>query len=245
MFLRLKPFLYSLVFLLSLELISFRADLVFLIAVIFFFISLFTGKKLGGRWLFSILPAFFTIFSVALLYLISDFTEQQIFILLAFFMYYLACLGAFRLGEYKGDLTARGMIMAASMATIFFAFTASYGFYLNFLVPLYSLMIVYLVVALLVSYQYFRIINDNKKSVWIYSFLLALIMAELIWTMDFWPFGYLTTGVIALILYYVLWDLAQSYFLNLLSRKRVVANMVFFSVLIILVLLSSKWLPVI
>ena len=198
---------------------------------------------MGGRWLFSILPAFFTIFSIALIYLISDFAEQQIFILLTSFVYYLACLGAFRLKEYQSDLTARGMIMAASMVTIFFAFTAAYGFYLNFFVPLYFLMIIYLIVSLLVSYQYFRLINENKRTVWIYSFLLALIMAELIWTMNFWPFGYLTTGVIALILYYVLWDLVQSYFLNLLSRKRVVANMVFFSVLVILVLLSSKWLP--
>jgi len=64
-------------------------------------------------------------------------------------------------------------------------------------------------------------------------------MVELIWTMNFWPFGYLTTGVIALILYYILWDLTQSFFLKLLSKKRVVANMIFFSALIVIILLSS------
>ena len=107
-------------------------------------------------------------------------------------------------------------------------------------------MAVYLFITLLVSYQYFSIIKDgDRRTVWIYSLLLALAMVEIVWTINFWPFGYLTAGTIALILYYVLWDLIQSYFLNLLSRRRVVANMIFFSVIITLVLLSSKWIPVI
>ena len=209
-------------------------------------VAAYGGKKIGGKWFFAILPIFFTLSSVALLYLITLNFEQQIFILLAFGMYYLSLFGAYRLGLYADDRTAKGMNMAAMAATIFFTYTGAYGLYLNFLVPLYYLMFVYLMVTLLVSYQYFLIIKrDNRKTVWIYSFLLALIMTEIIWTMNFWPFGYLTTGVIALILYYVLWDLTQSYFLNLLSKKRVVANMVFFSVMIVLVLLSAKWIPVI
>jgi len=151
-----------------------------------------------------------------------------------------------RLGEYQGDQTAKGMNMAATIATIFFTYASFYGLYLNFLVPLYVLMVAYLVVTLLVSYQHFSIIkSDAEKTAWIYSFLLALVMSELIWTMNFWPFGYLTTGIVALILYYVLWDMIQSYFLNLLSKKRVMANAILFSILIFLVLLSSKWIPVI
>jgi hypothetical protein len=209
-------------------------------------ISAYGGRKIGGKWFFAVLPIFFTFSSVALLYLITLGFEQQIFIILSSAMYYLAMLSAYRLGLYAGDQTARGMNMASMATTIFFTYAGAYGLYLNFLVPLYYLMFVYLIVTLLVSYQYFLIIKSgDRKIVWMYSFLLALVMAEIVWTMNFWPFGYLTTGVIALILYYVLWDLAQSYFLNLLSKKRVVANIVFFSVMIVLVLLSAKWLPVI
>ena len=155
-------------------------------------------------------------------------------------------LGAYRLGKYNEDKTARGMNMAATSVTIFFTYASAYGLYLNFLVPLYALMIVYLLITLFISYQHFSIIKGGQKNlIWIYSFLLALVMAELVWTMNFWPFGYLTTGTAALILYYVLWDMTQSYFLNLLSKKRVVANMIFFSVLILMILASSKWIPVI
>jgi len=246
MFLKFRPLLQSFIFIFGLEFILFRPDSFMLVMIFLLMVSAYGSRKIGGRWFFSVLPIFFTFSSLALLYLITLEFEQQIFIALASVMYYLSLLGAYRLGIYAGDKTARGMNMAAMAATIFFTYAGAYGLYLNFFVPLYYLMLVYLIVTLLVSYQYFLIIQgDNKKRAWTYSFLLALVMTELIWTMNFWPFGYLTTGVIALILYYVLWDLVQSYFLNILSKKRVVANMIFFSVLTVMVLLSAKWLPVV
>lgn len=246
MFLKFRPLIYSLTFFASLEVIVLKDKFVIFIAFALFIISLYEGRKIGGRWLFAVLPVFFVLSSVAQLYLIGPAYEQHIFILLSSLMYYLSLYSAYRLGRYADDQTAKGMNMAATFATVFFTFSSAYGLYLNFLVPLYYLMLAYLIVTLLVSFQYFAIIKkDRRKLVWMYSFLLALIMAEIVWTMNFWPFGYLTTGVIALILYYVLWDLAQSHFLNLLSRKRVVANMVFFSTLVVLVLLTAKWIPVI
>lgn len=270
MFLKLKPLLFSLIFLAGLEAIALLRDYVLFVVLFLFLISIYQGRAIGQKWKFSVLPAFFTLSSVALLYLITLIYEEQIFIFLAFSLYYLSLLGAYRLGNYEKDKTARAMNMAATAATVFFTYAGIYGLYLNFAVPLYFLMLVYLVVTLLVSYQYFSIIyphnnsteninialnknnvigaeinKENKKIVWTYSFILALVMAELVWTINFWPFGYLTSGVIALILYYVLWDMVQAHFLNLLSKKRVAANLIFFSLIISLVLLSSKWIPVI
>lgn len=246
MFLKLRLFLFGLLFFVGLEFAVFRPRFIFLIAFILALAAFFEGKRSGGKWLFSVLPTILSIFSVIQLYLIGLAYEQQIFILLASGMYYLALLSAYRIGQYRQDQTARGMNMAATAATIFFAYASTYGWYLNFLVPLYWLMLVFLVITLFVSYQYFAIIKPgNKRKVWIYCFVLSLIMAEIVWTMNFWPFGYLTAGVIALILYYVLWDLVQSHFLNLLSKKRVIANMIFFSTLIVLVLMTAKWIPVI
>ncbi|MBU2028294.1 hypothetical protein KJ761_00165, partial [Patescibacteria group bacterium] len=160
-------------------------------------------------------------------------------------IYYLGLYGINRLGLYAKDQTALAMLITASATTVFFSFSSFYGIYLNFLVPIYILMLVYFLVTFLISLAYFFLIQNNKKTALIYSFVLALIMAELIWTMNFWPFGYLTTGVIALILYYILWDLIRGHFLNILNKKRVVINLVFFSILIVWVLITSKWLPII
>ena len=249
MFLKLRPFFYSLLFLFSLELIVYihnNPKLVLVVIAILLLVSLREGKVIGGKWKFSILPIFFTVSSASLLYLITLGYEQQIFILLASAMNYLALFGAYRLGKYEKDQTAKGMNMAATSTTIFFTYAGVYGLYLNFLVPLYVLMLAYFLSTLLVSYQYFSIIkNGERKIVLIYSFLLGLTMMELAWVMNFLPFGYLTTGVIALILYYMQWSIVQGYFLNILSQKRAIANVLFFSFLILIVLLSSKWIPVI
>lgn len=245
MFYKFRLVLIGLIYFFGLEIISLKMSLLPIVLAFLLLLALFEGKKIGKKWKFSILPVFFVFFSVLLLSFISSAYEQQIFIVLASGMFYLLALGTYRLEEYAGDKTARGMLMAITTTTIFFSLTVSYGLYLNFLVPLYVLMLDYLVVTFLVSYQYFSIIEKEQKKVFLYSFILALIMAEIIWAMNFWPFGYLTTGVVMLILYYVLWDLTQSYFLNLLSRKRVITNMIFFSAMIIMVLLSAKWIPVI
>jgi len=249
MFLKLRPFLYSLLFLLGLEFVIYIRDnfnLVISTVAFLILVALWEGKHVGAKWKFSILPIFFTLSSAALLYLITLAYEQQIFIVLASSMNYLALFGAYRLGIYEKDQTAKGMNMAATSTTIFFIYASAYGLYLNFLVPLYILMLVYFLSTLLVSYQYFSIIKNNEqKVVWTYSFLLGLAIMEIVWAISFWPFGYLTTGVIALILYYILWSIVQGHFLNNLSQKRAIVNIIFFSFLILLVLITSKWIPVI
>jgi hypothetical protein len=200
---------------------------------------------MGKRWIFSIIPFFLALSCIGLLYLVSLNLEEQIFIILSSLIYYLGLYGTNRLGLYAKDQTALAMLVAALTVTIFFSFSSFYGIYLNFLVPTYVLMLAYFLVTFLISLAYFFLIQNDKKMVLIYSLILALIMSELIWTMNFWPFGYLTTGIIALILYYILWDLIRSHFLNILSKKRVVINLLFFFLLIISVLITSKWLPTI
>lgn len=245
MFLKLRPLAFSIIFFACLEIMVFKHGWAAAVAGFLFILALSGGKSIGNKWKFSILPVFYTLASSALLYLITLGYEQQIFIILSTFLYYLSLYGAFRLSEYENDQTAKGMNMAASAATIFFTYAGVYGLYLNFLVPLYILMIAYLIITLLVSYQHLSIIRpQDMKIVWTYSVILSLVMTELIWTMNFWPFGYLTTGVIALILYYVLWDVIQSHFMEELTRRKVVSNTVLFFILIALVLLSSKWIPV-
>ncbi len=245
MFIKIRPLLFSLFFLLFLEVLVFFPSRVFWVAGVLLIFSVWAGITMGKRWIFSVIPFFFTLSCIGLLYLISLNLEEQIFIILSSGIYYLGLYGINRLGSYIKDQTALAMLATTLTATVFFSFSSFYGIYLNFLIPIYVLMLIYFSTTFLISLAYFLLIQGNKKTVLIYSFILALIMSELIWTMNFWPFGYLTTGVIALILYYILWDLIRSHFLNILSQKRVVVHLIFFSILIVLVLITSKWLPII
>jgi len=245
MFFALPVFIYSLLFLLGLEVIVFWEGGIIAAVIILTVISFLMARKIGKRTSCCIIPSLFALSSLAMLYLIDSFIERQVFVLLSASLYYLGLLGLWRLKSYDKDQTARGMIAASATTVVFFFYTASYGIYLNFLIPLWILMLSFFIVTTAVAYQYLRIINDKKRIVWSYSIALGMVMAEVAWVINFWPFGYLTTGVIVLMLYYVFWDLIQSYFLNILSKKRVVANMVFFSLLITLILFTSRWLPVV
>lgn len=245
MFIKIRPLIFALVFFLGLEALVFFPEKVFWILSIILIFSFYIGAQIGKKWIFAIIPFFFALFSIALLYLISFWIEEQAFIFLSVLVYYLGLLGTNRLGLYAKDKTAQGMLVTASVSTIFFSYSSLYGLYLNFLVPAYFLMLAYLFVTLFVSFPYFSLINQDRKQVWLYTLILAFLMTELIWTMNFWPFGYLTTGVIGLILYYIFWDLIRSYFLHQLNKKKVITNLVFFFFLASLVLLTSKWIPLI
>lgn len=245
MFFHFKVLLYALLFALGLELFVFAEGYGIILASAILLIAVWGSRKIGKRWLFAITPFFFVFSSASLLYLIDSLAEKHIFIFFSTALYYLVLLGIYRLNAYAKDQTARGMVAASGTAALFFFYTSVYGAYLNFPIPLWILMLLFFSATVPISYQYFSLIKKHRRAVFLYSMILGLSMAEIAWVVNFWPFGYLTTGVIALIFYYILWDLVQSHFLNLLSKRRVVANVIFFIFLAALVLTSSRWLPIV
>jgi hypothetical protein len=194
-------------------------------------------------WVF-FLPVLLTASSVALLAFISKLSEQRLFLALAMFAYYTLLLGLYRLSRAPQDVTARAMVSMNAMITMFFYFSVLYGLYINFTVPLWLFMVLYGLGAFGTLAQYLRILTTDKKRISLYSLIGALALSELAWVVNFLPFGYLTSGVIVLMFFFVLFDLAQSEILQVLSKKRALTHIGIFVALLIMVLWSSRWLPV-
>lgn len=211
-----------------------------------FSVMLFFGVKgIAGKYRFFILPFFLTLGTVLLLPLIDSPAEAKAFIVLAAGVFYLATLGSFRLGRYNRDKTAKAMMNLATVAALFCWFAALYGWYLNLALSVWIIMLVFAFVVFLVSFQSF-IDNElplSRHQRVIYSVFLAYLMAGTIWMQDFWPFGYLTTGVTALIIYYSAWDLIRGYFQDKLSAKKLIFNSIFLVGSVGLILLSAAWYP--
>lgn len=257
MFFQFRIFVYSLIFFGLMESLSvdavgngleflslkgfWLACLIVLVLAIYFFQI---ARRISKRLSMTPMPVIFAFSSMGLLYFVQSEKQEHLLIALAAIAYYFIHLALYRLKFYHKDKTARGIVAAGTLATIFLFYANCFGIYLNFAIALWILMFVLMLITALVSYQYFWLINDDKKNVLNYSLVLGLIMAEIVWILNFWPFGYLTTGVIGLIFYYVLWDLVQSHFCNQLSKKRVVGNLIFFGLLVAMVLSSTRWLPV-
>ena len=187
------------------------------------------------------IPSLYAFSSIFLMSFISTLLERLVFTVFASIVYYLLLLGLYRLSRAPRDLSARAMVAMSAMATMFFFYSAAYGFYINFAIPLWLFMTLYGIASSLVSYQYLCLVSANRKTVSVYSLVIALALAEIAWVVNFWPFGYLTSGVIVLMFFYVLFDLAQSEMIQALSRRRTLGYIGLFFCLLLMVLWSSRW----
>lgn len=244
MFLYIPAIFQTILFVLSLELLAFYGEFFWILFSLFLIISITGFRLVVKRWSFWYLLVIFLLSVWTIIHLIDQSLDKQVFAFLSSIIYYLLLLGIYRSGKNIDDKTARGVISMVLMATVFLFFSASYGIYLNFKIPSWLLMIFYFTNTVIISYQYFATIEREKKiTVLIYSLVLGFAMLEMGWIVNFWPFGYLTTGFILLMFYYILWDLVQNYFLKNLSKKKVFVNLVFFILMSAVVLYSSRWLP--
>ena len=258
MFFHVRIFFYSLIFLGILEVVSldfvssnlaflsnksFFLSGLFFLALVFYFYQI--AKKTARNFRMTPIPVLFVIGSLGLLYFIQAHWQQNFFILICTFGYYFIHLALYRLRSCQKDQTALGILSGGNAATIFLIYAVTYGIYLNFAISLWFLMATILFFTTLISFQYFLLVGESKLSMLSYALILGFIMAEIFWVLSFWPFGYLTTGVAGLIFYFVFWDIIQCHFSQKLSQKRIVFNLVFLSILVIVVLSSARWLPVV
>ncbi|HEX8973861.1 MAG TPA: hypothetical protein VF817_00025 [Patescibacteria group bacterium] len=203
------------------------------------------AKDISQKSSMTPMPVLFALSTFGLLYFVQSQIESAILAVLSALAYYFIHIALYRLRSYSKDKTAHGIIGAGAVATIFLFYAMALGIYLNFAISLWILMIVLMSVTVLVSFQYLWLLNEDTKKVFSYSLVLGLVMGEIVWVVNFWPFGYLTSAAVTLIFYYVFWDLVQGHFSDNLSKRRVVSNLIVFSILSAIVLASSPWLPVV
>jgi len=215
--------------------------------VIFSLIIVVASRMIVGRWKFTVLPAVLVPGAVLLLSLIDPPFEMSLFILLSALVFYATVLAGWRLFRYEKDETAKAMYNIATVAVLFCWYAASYGWYLNpsVLIPIWALLVVFSVITLLVSYVSFAINQIDREKWLIYSVFLTTLVAQTVWIQNFWPFGYLTVAVITLIIYCVGWEIVLSFFLKKLTARTVLFEIIFLAGSVLLVLISSKWYPVI
>lgn len=240
-------FFWSVVFGLGLELVLYTPIFVswswyFFAIFPLILASLVASHRLTGRFADAFIPILLSLASPTLLSLIDHPGQQQLFVFLSVVMYYFALLGNYRLRHAPTDKTGEAFLNTAALAAMFFFYAGLYGFYLNFSFPLWGLIIISFLGTALTSYETFLSVDRReRRRVILYSALLGLIMGEMMWVMSLWPFGYLTTGALGMIFYFILWDISFDAFRQSLSLRKAGTRILFFFGLTILLLVSSPW----
>lgn len=203
------------------------------------------GRAIGRHFFFAIVPVTLAVAVIALLFFVDSARQRDVLIGITAAFVYAVTLGSYRLSRNPRDAVARGMVIAAATTSVFFFYAALFAIALNFLVPSWAIGAAVFVVTTVVTWQYFVMIAPHDRFVQaaVYSLALGLVMTESTLIAALWPFGYLTTSIVLLMIYYVLWDLGQGYFLDRLSKVRLVTNVVFFLLLATIVLLTAQWMP--
>lgn len=244
MFLYIPAIMQALLFAGILKIVVLYSGAFWILLLVLLVVAVFGYRIATKRWLLWYLVLLFVLSSWIIVHLIDSPMEKDIFIILSALIYYFFLFAGYRIGKKPDDKDARGIIAMTLMATAFLFFSATYGVYLNFEVSSWWLMLFYFANISIVSYRYFTIIEKrNKKLVLIYSLIIGLGLLEMGWVINFWPFGYLTSGAVLLMFYYILWDLAQDYFSDNLSKRVVLTNLFLFIFISGMVLYSSRWLP--
>ncbi len=271
MLLKFKLILLSLILGASLGIFSWQADLYFYVLIFILLFNIFLVWPLVQKIRFLAIPFFLSIGSLNLLYLVDGKNEIILFILLAVSVHYLSLLGAYRLKKYDCDQTAQGMINLATIVTIFFWFVSNYGWYLNFAIDSWILVVTFVASTFWIAFPSLTIcfvscykINyrQQKKSqmrsekefliafkqqlkiqkiALFFSFIIAFIMGEVIWGLSFWPFGYLTTGMTVVLLFFFFWSIIRQFIKKQLTKRIIIVNIIIVIILIGLMILTSPW----
>jgi hypothetical protein len=215
--------------------------------ILFSLALVIAARLIAKRWKFTVLPAVLILGSVLLLSLIDPPAEMNFFIVFSALAFYLTVLAGWRLHQYEKDETAKAMYNVATVAALFCWYAAAFGWYLNpsMSFPIWILLAVLSIVTLFVSLVSFAVNQIDPEKRLIYSMFLVFSVAQTAWIQNFWPFGYLTTGVITLIIYFVGWELILSFFINKLTARAAFFKIIFLAGSMALILLSSRWYPVV
>ncbi len=256
MFFKLQPLIYSIFFLLSLEAVVLKENWVKSVAWLLIFLTVIVIWPLTRKPRFIALPFFLSLGSLGLLFLVDHIAEKQVFIFLATGVYYLTLLGGYRLRFCITDQTALGMVNLATLSTVFLWFSAALGLYLNFQIK-YWIMAVFVATIFFVSLPSFYTNAKDKEArlkkvggksqktesitIIFLNLILVLIMVQFFWGIIFWPFGYLTLGGSALIIFYEFWDIIRLYTRGELTVKRIVLNWSIGLILLFGILSTAQW----
>lgn len=199
--------------------------------------------KIGGSLSAAVIPTLFALSTALILFFVSSIAQRHALLVLSTAVFYVGVLGIYRLRQYSGDKTARSMLALSAMASLFFFYSAFYGIFLNFRFFTQPMMMAsFGGVTFLAAYHSFCVYLPKKRErARFFAIALGFLIMEIAWIAGFWPFGYLTTGVVVLIFLAVPWDIFQHSVDGQLSRKRTIAVLTVALLLLSMVLASSAW----
>ncbi|HBG81490.1 TPA: hypothetical protein DDW69_01475 [candidate division CPR2 bacterium] len=236
------------------------ALLVNVVAVLFI-----AGPKLQDlkqKWDFFILPI---LLSIGIFFFVTYYPSKILQILISlffgsalFFVY--NSLSACRDKKLALPIFYRNLLTILSLGTIFLMSGIIYNFYLYWELPVYYLILPHFIVVFGINHFLTKhmLVAPSVYS-HLYNLIMSLIILEVSWVLSFWSvnypappekisFSYLgipVASIIILIVYYCIWGMVYYLIEGRLTKKVIYEYLSVGAITLILILLTTKWLPIV
>jgi hypothetical protein len=261
-----KLFVPSLIFFVMMEFFFKSAGLSYASLITLFLISISSAFWITKyRFLPIILIVLYATGSVLFLITLGENSFQQLYIGISSLIFALALAGLYRffIQQEKWIKNEKmrpraldsgfNLNQVIILISIFLISSGIYGLYIDLDLPLWPILLI-IFITIYFSTLYLTKINFLKskacelyldsarnKTFNFYSFLLGLIIVELVWAMNFWPANHLTIGAIILLIYYFCWSILRDYLRNMLLRKTIIFNLLFFILFLGVTFFTGNW----
>ncbi len=216
------------------------------VLLLFFSIKFLAARTKVGVWLsFTSAPIlFFLAFALYTAVLTSLFWIQVIFILSAWFIFtYLKNLYHYWLQATPDrEKNLDNLMLGGAFLTLFAGGSSLFDLpaFLNW--PLAALLLFFFLLAALLAGQFLPLKKVKWAATnWLFLIILAVFL-ELVWVLSFLPFTFNILGALAAISYYLLLLIMRLYWRGALNRDALKWPLIVGALLIILFLLTARWL---
>jgi len=202
--------------------------------VILIFASLAINfKRLNFTWPHLMLPVIYLLGTGSVFTIISSSTIRTIFLIVVAVVFYLLEI---KLGHESHFLQNVYLLSVFALCLALFAAQFYFNIKIWWMVP------ATFVLTYLLAIQGFAGFSlPSKKYFYI---LVALICAEVVWALSFWPIHYYGDAVILFSFFYLLWLFSFSAFFGKLSRQKVYWQLTLIAIVLTLTLTTAAWRPI-
>ena len=154
--------------------------------------------------------------------------------------FYFRTLRSFFSGIDKGT-SLNNITIFGNFILVFFIASSVYGLQSFLRVPVWILMIIFVLFLALIVYSVMYINKIKQNVALFYILIVCLVMLELSWSIYFLPVSYKISGLVLAIGYYMIMGLSRHHLMDTLKPRTVKLYFGFGFVSIILILLTSRW----
>lgn len=128
-----------------------------------------------------------------------------------------------------------------NLLTIFLTASGLYSLIIFFGLSLWALIIIFAIIATLLTHQMVWASGATLKSAWPYVLVISIVTLQVFMVVSLLPTSIYVSGLLVTLTYYVMTGISRNWLLDIKDNKVIQRYLIISSIFFILILLTAKW----